>query len=59
MIWKIAKKEFLLNLMTFKFAAGAVLCVVLTGVWDIGLLGLFNLVFFAAAFLSFLKYDVR
>jgi hypothetical protein len=28
-------------------------------VWDIGLLVLFNLVFFAAAFVSFLKYDVR
>jgi ABC-type transport system involved in multi-copper enzyme maturation permease subunit len=28
-------------------------------VWDIGLLALFNLVFFAAAFVSFLKYDVR
>jgi len=30
MIWKIAKKEFLLNLMTFKFAVGTVVCVVLT-----------------------------
>jgi len=29
MIWKIAKKEFLLNLMTFKFAVGTILCVVL------------------------------
>jgi ABC-type transport system involved in multi-copper enzyme maturation permease subunit len=28
-------------------------------VWDLGLLALFNLVFFAAAFVSFLKYDVR
>jgi hypothetical protein len=28
-------------------------------VWDIGLLALFNLVFFAAAFVSFLRYDVR
>jgi len=28
-------------------------------VWDIGLLALFNLVFFAGAFVSFLKYDVR
>ncbi len=28
-------------------------------IWDIGLLALFNLVFFAAAFLSFLRYDVR
>jgi len=28
-------------------------------IWDIGLLALFNLVFFAAAFVSFLKYDVR
>jgi len=26
MIWKIAKKEFLLNLMTFKFAVGTMLC---------------------------------
>jgi len=33
MIWKIAKKEFLLNLMTFKFAVGAVACVVLTAVF--------------------------
>jgi ABC-type transport system involved in multi-copper enzyme maturation permease subunit len=28
-------------------------------VWDIGLLALFNLVFFAATFVSFLRYDVR
>lgn len=28
-------------------------------VWDIGLLALFNLVFFAGAFVSFLRYDVR
>ncbi|NQT00848.1 MAG: ABC transporter permease subunit [Planctomycetes bacterium] len=28
-------------------------------VWDIGLLILFNLVFFAAAYVSFLRYDVR
>jgi len=28
-------------------------------VWDIGLLVLFNLVFFAAAFVSFMKYDIR
>ena len=28
-------------------------------IWDIGLLVMFNLVFFAAAFVSFLKYDVR
>jgi len=28
-------------------------------VWDIGLLVLFNLVFFTAAFVSFLRYDVR
>jgi ABC-type transport system involved in multi-copper enzyme maturation permease subunit len=28
-------------------------------VWDIGLLALLNLVFFAAAFVSFLRYDVR
>ncbi|MBA7627429.1 hypothetical protein ES703_34891 [subsurface metagenome] len=28
-------------------------------IWDIGLLVLFNLVFFAASFVSFLKYDVR
>ena len=33
MIWKIAKKEFLLNLMTFKFAVGAVACIVLTAVF--------------------------
>jgi hypothetical protein len=28
-------------------------------IWDIGLLLLFNLVFFAASFVSFLRYDVR
>ena len=28
-------------------------------IWDIGLLALFNLVFFAASFVSFLRYDVR
>lgn len=33
MIWKIAKKEFLLNLMTFKFAVGMIVCVVLTAVF--------------------------
>jgi ABC-type transport system involved in multi-copper enzyme maturation permease subunit len=33
MIWKIAKKDFLLNLMTFKFAVGTVLCVVLMAVF--------------------------
>ncbi|MHC4439507.1 MAG: ABC transporter permease subunit, partial [Planctomycetota bacterium] len=33
MIWKIAQKEFLLNLMTFKFAAGTILCVVLIAVF--------------------------
>jgi ABC-type transport system involved in multi-copper enzyme maturation permease subunit len=30
-----------------------------SAVWDIGLLVLFNLVFFAGAFVSFLRYDVR
>jgi ABC-type transport system involved in multi-copper enzyme maturation permease subunit len=33
MIWKIAKKEFLLNLMTFKFAVGTTLCAVLMAVF--------------------------
>ncbi len=33
MIWKIAKKEFLLNLMTFKFAVGTTLCVVLVAIF--------------------------
>lgn len=33
MIWKIAKKEFLLNLMTFKFAVGTTLCLVLVAVF--------------------------
>lgn len=28
-------------------------------IWDIGLLVIFNLIFFAAAFISFLRYDVR
>jgi ABC-type transport system involved in multi-copper enzyme maturation permease subunit len=30
-----------------------------SALWDIGLLVLFNLVFFAGAFVSFLRYDVR
>jgi ABC-type transport system involved in multi-copper enzyme maturation permease subunit len=30
-----------------------------SAVWDIGLLAVFNLVFFAGAFVSFLRYDVR
>ena len=33
MIWKIAKKEFLLNIMTFKFAVGTTLCIVLIAVF--------------------------
>ena len=33
MIWRIAKKEFLLNLMTFKFSIGTLLCVVLMAVF--------------------------
>ena len=33
MIWKIARKEFLLSLMTFKFVIGAVVCIVLTSVF--------------------------
>ena len=33
MIWRIVKKEFLLNLMTFKFAVGTILCVVLMAVF--------------------------
>ena len=33
MIWKIAKKEFLLNLMTFKFAVGTILCMILMAVF--------------------------
>ena len=32
MIWKIARKDLLLNLMTFKFLVGTVVCVVLTAV---------------------------
>jgi ABC-type transport system involved in multi-copper enzyme maturation permease subunit len=28
-------------------------------IWDIGILVMFNLVFFAASFVSFLRYDVR
>jgi len=30
-----------------------------SAIWNIGLLALFNLVFFAASFVSFLRYDVR
>ena len=33
MIWKIAKKEFLLNRMTFKFSPGTLLCIVLVAVF--------------------------
>lgn len=33
MIWTIAKKDFLLNLMTFKFAVGVMLCIVLMAVF--------------------------
>jgi len=33
MIWRIAQKEFLLNLMTFKFAVGTTVCIVLTAVF--------------------------
>lgn len=33
MVWKIAKKEFLLNVMTFKFAVGTILCVILISVF--------------------------
>lgn len=33
MIWKIAAKEFLLNLMTFKFVVGTILCIVLVTIF--------------------------
>jgi ABC-type transport system involved in multi-copper enzyme maturation permease subunit len=33
MIWKIAKTELLLNIMTFKFAVGTIICVVLMAVF--------------------------
>jgi ABC-type Na+ efflux pump permease subunit len=33
MVWTITKKEYLLNLMTFKFAVGTILCVVLMAVF--------------------------
>ena len=33
MIWKIAQKEFLLNLMTFKFSLGTLLSIVLLAVF--------------------------
>ncbi len=35
MIYQVAKKEFLLNLMTFKFAVGVIVCVVLTAVFTL------------------------
>jgi ABC-type transport system involved in multi-copper enzyme maturation permease subunit len=35
MIWRIARKEFLLNLTTFKFAVGTILCIVLMAVFMI------------------------
>lgn len=37
MTWKIAQKEFLLNLMTFKFAVGTAVCIVLIAVFMPGL----------------------
>jgi len=43
MIWKIAKKDLLLNLMTFKFAAGTIVCVVLTAVLLPGLINDYRL----------------
>jgi ABC-type transport system involved in multi-copper enzyme maturation permease subunit len=39
MIWKIARKDLLLNLMTFKFLVGTIVCVVLTAVLMPVLLG--------------------
>jgi len=33
MIWRIAAKEFLLNLMTFKFVVGTILCIVLVAIF--------------------------
>ena len=39
MIWKIAKKEFLLNLMTFRFAVGTALCVGLVALFTFVLVG--------------------
>jgi ABC-type transport system involved in multi-copper enzyme maturation permease subunit len=33
MVWKIAAKEFLLNLMTFKFVVGTILCIVLVAIF--------------------------
>lgn len=33
MIWKITQREFLLNLMTFKFAACTILCIVLVAIF--------------------------
>lgn len=43
MIWKIAKKDLLVNLMTFKFAAGTIVCVVLTAVLVPGLINDYRL----------------
>lgn len=39
MIWNIAKKELLLNLMTFKFAVGVALCAALVGIFVPALIG--------------------
>jgi hypothetical protein len=52
MIWKIAQKEYLQHTMIL----GQSLRV---DIWDIGLLALINLCLFAAAFVSFLRYDVH
>jgi len=68
MIWKIVKKEFLLIKgfdpkrasipdMRYQYTS---LTEVLQAEWlDILLLFLFNILFFAVAFLRFRKYDVR
>ena len=43
----------------FQFEAAPVSEVARAAVLDLGLLGLFNLVFFVGAFVAFLRYDVR
>ncbi len=47
------------ELPTFDYAPPAVSAVLRDAAFDLGLLALFNLVFFAGAFVAFLRYDVR
>ena len=68
MIWKIVKKEFLLikgfdpkraSIPDMRYQYTSLPEAVEAGWFDILLLFIFNILFFAVAFLRFRKYDVR